>query len=58
MEPLHERQIQALRKASGISTVYIMMDMSDFMLDLATRGGRRIEMERLARIVYGTRRKL
>ncbi len=55
---MHERQIQALRKASGMSTVYVMMDTSDFMLSLATRGGRRIEMERLARIVYGTRRKL
>ncbi|HZY95163.1 MAG TPA: hypothetical protein VFE98_09980 [Candidatus Bathyarchaeia archaeon] len=58
MEPLHERQIQALKKASGISTVYVMMDMSDFMLNLATKGGRRIEMERLARIVHSTRRKL
>ncbi len=58
MEPLHERQIEALRKASGIATLYVMMDMSDFMLDLATKGGRRDEMEKLARVIYGAKRKL
>ncbi len=35
-----------------------MMDMSDFMLDLATKGGRRDEMEKLARVIYGAKRKL
>jgi len=27
--------------------------MNDFMLDLATKGGRKDEMEKLARVVYG-----
>ncbi len=58
MEPLQERQAKALRKTPGITTFYLMMDMSDFMLDLATKGGRRDEMENLARVVYGTKRKL
>ena len=49
MEPLNERQIKALRKASGIATFKIFLDMNDFMLDLATKGGRKDEMEKLAR---------
>jgi hypothetical protein len=57
MEPLSERQIEALRKASGISTFKIFLDMNDFMLDLATKGGRREEMEKLAWIFYGETRK-
>jgi len=43
MEPLSGRQIEALRKASGISTFKIFLDMNDFMLDLATKSGRREE---------------
>jgi hypothetical protein len=58
MEPLHERQIDALRKASGVSTFKIFLDMNDFMLNLATRGGRKDEMEKLARVVHGATRKL
>ncbi len=58
MEPLHNRQIKALRKASGISTFLVMLDMSDFFLNLATKGGRKDEMEKLTRIIYGTKRKL
>jgi len=58
MEPLDERQIRALRKASGITTLKIFLDMNDFMLDLATKGGRKDEMEKLARVVHGTTRKL
>lgn len=58
MEPLHQRQIEALRKTAGIRTVYVLMDMSDFILDLATKGGRRDEMERLAWVVNGAARKL
>ncbi len=54
MEPLHERQIEALRKASGISTFYVFLDMSDFFLSLATKGGRKDEMKKLARVVHGT----
>ena len=57
-EPLDERQIRALRKASGITTLKIFLDMNDFMLDLATKGGRKDEMEKLARVVHGTTRKL
>ena len=53
MEPLDERQIKALRKASGITTFKIFLDMNDFMLDLATKGGRKHEMEKLAQVVYG-----
>jgi len=53
MEPLNERQIKALRKASGITTFKIFLDMNDFMLDLATKSGRKDEMEKLARVVYG-----
>jgi hypothetical protein len=58
MEPLHERQIEALRKASGITTFKIFLDMNDFMLNLATKGGRRDEMEKLVRVVHGAKRKL
>jgi len=57
MEPLHERQIEALRKASGISTFKIFLDMNDFMLNLATKGGRKDEMEKLDRVIYGTKEK-
>ncbi len=41
LEPLNERQIQALRKVSGIATFKIFLDINDFMLDLATKGGRK-----------------
>jgi len=58
MEPLHEGQIEALRKASGISTFKIFLEMNDFMLNLATKGGRKDEMAKLARVVHGTTRKL
>ncbi len=58
MEPLHERQIEALRKASGISTFKIFLDMNDFVLNLATKGGRKDEMAKLARVVHGTTGKL
>ena len=58
LEPLSERQIKALRRVSGITTLRVMMNMSDFLLDLATKGGRRGEMERLARVVYGEKPKL
>ncbi len=56
MEPLHERQIEALRKASRISTFYIFLGMNDFALNLATKGGRKEEMEKLARIHPGATR--
>ncbi len=57
MEPLDERQIKALRNASGIATFKMMLDMNDFMLNLATKGGRKDEMEKLARVIYGRKRK-
>ena len=57
-EPLHERQIESLRKASGISTFYVFLDMNDFILNLATKGGRKEEMEKLARILHGKTGKL
>ena len=57
-EPLHEKQIEALRKASGISTFYVFLDMNDFILNLATKGGRKEEMEKLARILHGKTGKL
>lgn len=57
MEPLLERQIQALRKASGISKFKFFLDINDFMLDLATKGGRKDEMEKLARVLRGATRK-
>jgi len=56
MEPLNERQIKALRKASGITTFKIFLEMNDFMLDLATKGGRKDEMEKLASVVHGMKR--
>jgi len=56
-EPLHERQIESLRKASGISTFYVFLDMNDFILNLATKG-RKEEMEKLARILHGETGKL
>jgi len=55
---LHERQIKALRKASGITTFKIFLDMNDFVLNLATKGGRKDEMEKLAQVVHGTKREL
>ncbi len=58
MEPLRERQIEALRKTSGISTFYVFLDVNDFVLNLATKGGRKDEMEKLARVVHGAARKL
>ena len=58
MEPLHERQIEALRKASGISTFEFFLDMNDFMLNLATKGGRKDEMAKLARGRSWHQRKL
>jgi hypothetical protein len=58
MEPAHERQIKALRKASGISTFYVFLDMNDFVLNLATKGGRKDKMKKLAKILHGTTRKL
>lgn len=58
MEPLDQRQIKALRKTSSIATFKMMLEMSDFMLDLATKGGRKDEMEKLARVIYGTKRRL
>ena len=58
MEPLHPRQLQALRKMSGIETFHIFLDMNDFLLNLATKGGRKDEMKKLARILNGPTRKL
>ena len=55
---MHERQIKALRKASGITTFKIFIDMNDFVLNLATKGGRKDEMEKLAQVVHGTKREL
>lgn len=55
---MHERQIEALRKASGISTFYVFLDMNDFILNLATKGERKEEMEKLARILHGKTGKL
>ena len=55
---MHERQIESLRKASGISTFYVFLDMNDFILNLATKGGRKEEMEKLARILHGKTGKL
>ena len=50
---MDERPIRALRNASGITTLKIFLDMNDFRLDLATKGGGKDEMEKLARVVYG-----
>jgi hypothetical protein len=58
MESLHPRQTAALRRASGISTFYVFLDMNDFVLDLATKGGRKEEMRNLARVVHGAKRRL
>ncbi len=58
MEPLSERQIEALRKASGISTFKFFLGMNDFILDLATKGGRKDEMEKLTQLFHdGTRKR-
>jgi len=57
MEPLHERQIDALRKASNISTFYLFLEMNDFAINLATKSGRKDEMEKLARVLRGATRK-
>jgi hypothetical protein len=53
LEPLHPRQIRALRKASGIETFYVFLNMNDFLIDLATKGGRRTEFKKLAEIIDG-----
>jgi hypothetical protein len=55
---LHPKQIKALRKTSGIETFYVFLNMNDFLIDLATKGGRRTEVRKLARIANGTKRKL
>ena len=57
MEPLHERQIRALRRVSNISTFYLFLNMNDFLLDLATKGGRKDEMKKLARVLHDAKRK-
>ena len=57
MEPLHERQIEALRKASNISTFHLFFEMNDFAINLATKGGRKDEMEKLARVLRRATRK-
>jgi hypothetical protein len=58
LEPLHPRQIRALRRTSGIETFHVFLNMNDFLIDLATKGGRRTEVKKLARIANGTKRKL
>ena len=58
MEPVAERQIEALRKASGISTFRFFLGMNDFILDLATKRGRKDETEKLAQLFHdGTRKR-
>jgi hypothetical protein len=58
LEPLHPKQIKVLRRASGIETFYVFLNMNDFLIDLATKGGRRTEVKKLARIANGMKRKL
>jgi len=58
MEPLEKRQIQALRKAAGVGTFRFYLDLNDSLLDLATKGGRKSEMKKLARTFYEAKRKL
>jgi hypothetical protein len=50
---LHPRQIRALRRTSGIETFYVFLNMNDFLIDLATKGGRRTEFKKLAEITNG-----
>jgi hypothetical protein len=57
MEPLTDRQIEALRKASGISTFKIFLSMNDFMLNLATKGERKDEMKKLKHLLKETKSK-
>ncbi len=57
MESIDKRQIKAVRKASGMDTFKIMLEMNDFYLDLLTRGGRKDEFVKLARVVYGDKQK-
>ncbi|HVH14379.1 MAG TPA: hypothetical protein VNA15_01500 [Candidatus Angelobacter sp.] len=58
MEPSDKRQKGALRKASGMNTFSMFLDMNDFVLELATKGGRKEETEKLARVVRGAKRKI
>jgi hypothetical protein len=51
LEQLRPRQISALRKTSGIETFYVFLNMNDFLLDLAAKGGRRAEARKLAGII-------
>lgn len=55
---MDERQIEALRNASGMSTFKVFLDMNDFLLDLATKGGRTGEMKKLARLFHGKKFRL
>jgi hypothetical protein len=57
MEPLTDRQIEALRKASGISTFKIFLSMNDFMLNLARKSGRKDEMKKLKHLLKETKSK-
>lgn len=41
-----------------MSTFKVFLDMNDFLLDLATKGGRKGEMKKLARLLYGTKPRL
>jgi hypothetical protein len=57
MEPLHERQIEALRKASGISTFKFFFGHERFHLGPGPKGGRKDEMEKLAQLFHDGARK-
>lgn len=58
MEPLTKRQVEALRKASAMSTFKVFLDLNDFLLNLATKGGRKSEMKKLARLLHGSKPRL
>jgi hypothetical protein len=45
---LRPRQIRALRKTSGTKTFYVFLNMNNFLIDLATNGGRRVEVKKMA----------
>ena len=57
LDPLESRQLEALKKTANIDKFKFYLDMNDFLLSLATKGGRKHEMQRLAKVFYGAARK-
>jgi hypothetical protein len=56
-EALDRRQVEALRNTSNIDTFKFYLNMNDFLLNLATKGGKKSEMQKLAQVLYGAKKQ-